>query len=604
MSSLPLPPLVGITIGLPVLLVAIAIASIRFKWSERYLSGISTVGSGISLIASIGVCGAISSTSPYTFNIWVIPFSVDALSAYFMLVVNAVVFAASFHIPRYLWLTNKGTTPVDKSERPANKSSQFSYMLQVIEWTAQPPRFFYLFFNLFHMTMVFVMVMDNFFLMWIFIQLTTITSAPLIGFQRQPPADIQSDVTNAESEFNKNRRRSEAAWKYLMISSAGILIALLGILFLLAAFHTPRNGGSLPDTIQWSTLTQTLTTNGNLCSQMTQDQLLQSNTTCPLKGAGPLVELSFLLIVLGFGAKAGLFPMHTWLPDGHGEAPSPVSALLSGVLIKSAFYAILRFFVITNLTLHAEDPTNQAFTTFAPLVLLIVGLGSLVASVPFILHSAGKVHFKRVLAQHSLQHMGIIALGFGFGSAIAFFGALLHVMNHAFTKALMFLSYGSVELDYAEQGIDANPKNGVVTPTGVFRSRPIYGVLLALGGLALVGAPPFSVFLSEFTILSGGIQGVSNTHNTLSLAHIIGIVIFVGASLLIFGGMVVHLGRLLLGPKPKHMKSNPKSFNASMRTISLVALLLLLLIFGFTAFPVAQVLKSSVTILCQGGVCR
>jgi hydrogenase-4 component F len=304
----------------------------------------------------------------------------------------------------------------------------------------------------------------------------------------------------------------------------------------------------------------------------------------------PLVRLSFLFVLVGYGTKAGLAPMHTWLPDAHGEAAYPVSALLSGVLLKSALYAILRFIVITNVSLGS--------VTFTSNVMLVAGLLSLVLATPLILKRS---RFKRILAYHSLEHMGIITVGIGIGGPIALFGALLHVLNHGVTKSLMFLGYGNVQDNYQAQDVTAHTSADASAEfTGVIRAMPTTGWMLALGGLALVGSPPFSIFLSEFIILWGGVRRLIHAPNGwLTFA----IVVFVISITLIFCGLVRHLGRMLLGEP----ESRPER-ESLRRILPLLVLFALVLLLGVTVpafglLNLQRLLHESVTIMCQGA-CR
>ena len=492
------------------------------------------ISSAVSLVASLLLwrlsTSSTSSLQPFPFLL----FYVDSLSIYFVLLVNVIAFCASCFIGQYL-----------KSE-PAAKNDDGE------RWR------FHMFFNLFHTSMLLVCLVDNLILLWIGIQLTTVFSAPLVGYLRG------------------KREPQEAAWKYIMISSAGILFALLGTILLLSAVQHTADGG----VIGWSQLYGSLSAAG----------------TSGVKASQPLVEMAFLLIVLGYGTKAGLFPMHTWLPDAHGQAPYPVSALLSGVLLKSALYALLRFFILTNLALNG--PGNHPQNRFASIALLLAGLLSLVMAVPFIL-SRQEIHFKRVLAYHSLEHMGIITFGFGLGVPIALFGALLHALNHALTKALMFLSYGTIEGSYS-----ADPKwDGRIR--GVLSTMPVAGTILALGGLALVGAPPFNVFLSEFMILWGGIQAAAHAADVrMPMApaiYIVAIVLFVLSVTLIFSGLVQHLGRILLGRTTVTSKvTHHKPF---LQTVPLALLLVAIVWLGFTTGPLTGLINSGVEILCKG-VCQ
>ena len=294
---------------------------------------------------------------------------VDALSVYFILLVNLVAFAASCNIVI----------------APPSPQRPFSFNLLL---------------NLFHCTMLLVPIVDNLVALWIAIEATTLVSTVLVTWRRDFSA-------------------WDAGWKYLIVTSTGIIFALLGTMFLANAAKNliPAIAGDQNQVMNWT--------------------FLYANVE---RLAPDFVKLSFLFIIVGYGTKAGLAPMHTWLPDGHGEAPAPISALLSGVLLKSALYAILRFYTLTNASLGS--------TTFTSSVLLGAGLISLVAAIPFILNERNR--FKRILAYHSLEHMGIITFGVGIGGEIALFGALLHALNHAVTKSLMFLAFGNIMRRYEE----------------------------------------------------------------------------------------------------------------------------------------------------------
>ena len=444
---------------------------------------------------------------------------VDALSVYFVLLVNAIALFASLYIGPYLdGLTQRHTV-----------AQQGAATL------------FHVFFNLFHLTMVLVPMVDNLVYLWIAVELTTVFSTLLIGFRR-------------------DQRALEAAWKYIIITSTGIIFALLGTLFLASAIPP---GAKL--SMDWSQLVQ---------------------------HAGELdkgfVQLSFLFILLGYGTKAGFAPMHPWLPDGHGEAPYPVSALLSGVLLKSALYAILRFYSITNLRLGEG---------LASPLLLASGLFSLAVAAPFILK---RNRFKRVLAYHSLEHMGIITFGIGIGGEIALFGALLHALNHALTKALMFLAFGQVQASYGTEVGGEDEERYV----GVLRSMPVTGLLLALGGLALVGSPPFNIFLSEFIILGAAVSKAASAGVGQALPYVAAIALFVASVTLIFVGLVRHLGRMLIDTPPQGVKRESR-----LQTLPLFVLLAVVLLFGLTIpssdrFDLLLLVRQSATIVrCGGGIC-
>jgi hydrogenase-4 component F len=230
------------------------------------------------------------------------------------------------------------------------------------------------------------------------------------------------------------------------------------------------------------------------------------------------VRLAFVLSLVGFGTKVGFVPMHTWLPDAHSEAPAPVSALLSGSLLAAAFYAILRFFQVAVAT------GDRAFAEHA---LIVFGVISLVAASFFVLRQG---NYKRLLAYSSIEHMGIIALGVGFGAPLAVAGALLHVITHASAKGLAFFGTGSLLRGYGSKEVD-----GV---TGAGTQMPWSGPMFLAAALALSGLPLSGVFRSEFQIVAGGFAQPDYVGVTL-------LIVFVN---LAFFGIVWHAGRMVLTP--------------------------------------------------------
>ncbi|MCA9923153.1 MAG: hypothetical protein KC421_12315, partial [Anaerolineales bacterium] len=283
---------------------------------------------------------------------------------------------------------------------------------------------------------------------------------------------------------------------------------------------------------------------------------------------------------------AGLAPTHTWLPDGHGEAPAPISALLSGVLLKSALYAILRFYTITNTVLG-----SAAFTS---LIMLTLGLVSLLLATPFILK---KNRFKRVLAYHSLEHMGIITFGIGIGGPIALSGALLHSLNHAVTKALMFLSYGNVYRQYRQAHADPGTFDQTQI-TGVLRTMPVTGTIMILGGLALVGMPPFNIFMSEFIILWGAVTQYQNELITIPGWQLIvatAVTLFLLSTTLIFMGLVRHLSRLVLHKMEPEPMLQERFFQDLSPLILLMGFVLLMGVWVMP--PLSQLITDSVRIV-------
>lgn len=272
-------------------------------------------------------------------------------------------------------------------------------------------------------------------LLWVAVEATTLASAPLIYFHR-------------------HHRSLEATWKYLLICSVGIALALLANFFLAVAATQP--GRPTPVFVL-----------SELVARATSFQV-------------PWLKAAFVLFLVGYGTKMGLAPLHTWLPDAHSEAPSVVSALLSGALLNCAFLGILR---VQQVCVAAGEGA------FGRGLLLGFGLLSIAVAAVFMV---GQADYKRLLAYSSVEHMGILALGVGLGGA-ATFGAMLHAVNHSLTKAMLFLVAGNILALYQTKSIPQ--------VRGLMRLAPWSGLLWLAGLFAITGTPPFGPFLSEFTIL-------------------------------------------------------------------------------------------------------
>jgi hydrogenase-4 component F len=337
-------------------------------------------------------------------------------------------------------------------------------------------KIYYVLFHFFVFTMLLVGVTNNLGL-WIAIEMTTLVSALLIIFY-------------------SNKASVEAAWKYVIISTVGITFALFGTI--LTYYAAVKILGETGDALNWTSL------------------IAVAGQFDPM-----IMKLAFIFILIGYGTKAGLAPMHTWLPDAYSESPTPVGALLSGTLVNCAMYGIIRFYSI------ATKSTGPEFTSN---LLIIFGLMSLGIAVPFIILQED---YKRLLAYSSVEHMGIIALGIGFGGVYGIFGAILHMFNHAMTKSLLFFSAGNVLLKHGTKEIDK--------VSGIVKTMPMTGAILLIGGLAITGSPPFGIFISEFTILSSGFLG----------GHIIASVLFLLFIIMIFAGFFYNLSKMTFGnPKP------------------------------------------------------
>ncbi|MDD3350437.1 MAG: proton-conducting transporter membrane subunit, partial [Eubacteriales bacterium] len=312
---------------------------------------------------------------------------------------------------------------------------------------------------------------------WIAIEATTLASAFLVGFQN-------------------DKHSLEAAWKYIIICSVGIAIALLGIILLhLSSIDVLTDGAYL----DWTAL---------------YDRAGELKTS--------ITRLAFLFILIGFGTKAGLAPMHTWLPDAHSQAPSPISALLSGVLLNSAMYGIIRTVSIVNKNTGSNHYTGR--------LLIAAGLLSILTAAVFILTQKD---YKRLLAYSSIEHMGLIALAVGLFTPLSVLGGLLHMINHSFTKSMLFLSSGTILQKFGTKKIKRI--------TGIVKVLPITGTAFFLGLFAIAGVPPFSVFTSELCIIMSLFEAKYSY---------IGFIVIVLLSL-VFAGIAATLFRTIYGESSK-----------------------------------------------------
>ena len=343
---------------------------------------------------------------------------------------------------------------------------------------------FYALFAGFGLTTLLGPVMNNVGIYWIAIELTTLVSTFLVAFERV-----------AES--------MEAAWKYIMVVSAGISLALLGtVLFYWCGSFV------LGPTYQmtWAVLTEAAP---------------RMNPT--------LLVLAFLLVLVGYGTKVGLAPMHSWLPDAHSESPAPVSAMLSGALLNTAMIGIVRFLAITQAAKVGELPR---------LVLVAFGALSLLIGALFIVRQQG---IKRLMAYSSIEHMGVAALGFGFGGALGVAGAFYHMLNHSLNKSLMFFGAGNMMRAYGTKEIDAI--------RGIGRFFPTIGAMWLAGAVAITGAPPFGLFLSEFTIMRAGLKPSYSW--AVYLMAVLLVVIFIG--------FINHFRGMYYGTRPVELRPSAKA---------------------------------------------
>jgi hydrogenase-4 component F len=328
---------------------------------------------------------------------------------------------------------------------------------------------YYSLYNLFVLSMLAVPVLANVALMWIAVELTTLLSAFLVGFEDTPEA-------------------LEAAWKYVVLTTLGAVLALLGFLVL---YWGSRVAGYEPFT--WL-------------------GLVEAAPHMP----PALLWPAFLLILVGFGTKVGLVPMHTWLPDAHSQAPASICALLSGVETTTVLYVILRLFPVIGVA-----PGLDARPWFITFGLVSVGIATLL-----LIYVRD---FKRLFAFSTVEHMGIILVAAGLGGTEAHLGAAYQMTGHAIAKSFCFFAAGMIVMTIGTQQI--------ASVRGLIRSSPLAAIALVAGGFAIAGAPPFAIFVSELVILKAGV--------TSSQYVVVAILAFF--VVIAFCAVMFHINRMAFG---------------------------------------------------------
>ncbi len=356
-------------------------------------------------------------------------------------------------------------------------------------------------------------------LLWMAVEATTIASAPLIY-------------------YNRNRLSIEATWKYLLLCSVGIALAMLGLLFIAYAALV---GGATPVSLQF-------------------DLLLSGAASL----SPPWLHAGFVFLLVGFGTKMGLAPLHSWKPDAYGEAPGMVGALLAGGLTTVAFLAILRAVQLMNAA-GDGDMARQALVGMGMLSLLVAAI-----------FMVRQQDIKRLLAYSSVEHMGILAIGVGIGG-LATFGAMLHLVNNALTKGGLFLAAGNIQRAYDSKRLSK--------VSGAIATLPVSGTLFMVGFLAITGSPPFGPFMSEFTILRG-IFGSGQ--------------LWVGLLMLLLLGMVfIGMGATVLSAtQGAPVKLETPFKDSFMLVVSPIVFLLLVLMLGlYLPEPLQTALREAAALL-------
>ncbi len=382
-------------------------------------------------------------------------------------------------------------------------------------------RLYYANLNLFIFSMLAVPMIQEPNLTWIAVELTTLFSILLVGFENTKEA-------------------LEAAWKYMLLTLMGAAIALLGFLILFWAARNNLGGNAYT----WSTLSL-------IASKMHPE----------------LLKTAFILILIGFGAKVGFVPLHTWLPDAHSQAPSPVCALLSGIETTTILYVILKLLPVFEAAKGVD----------ALLWARVVGLISL-GCAAFLLIQVKD--FKRLFAFSTVEHMGIIFTAAGIGLGAGHLATMMQIVSHAVTKSFCFYAAGAALLITGTRQISK--------VRGLIHLNPFSGIALLIGGLAIAGAPPFAVFISEFSIVKAAIL----------VKHWITVALLVFFIITAFFGVMFHINSMVFGrpespPVAKHKL--PLTCKASM----LLAIIPVIVLGVYIPPQLYQLLKMAALVLCH-----
>jgi hydrogenase-4 component F len=355
--------------------------------------------------------------------------------------------------------------------------------------------------------MILVLVSNNLGVMWVGMEATTLLTAFLISLQ-------------------PSRLSLEAMWKYLLICSVGIAFAFIGTIF--AAASVQIGGGIQADALLWTRL---------ISPDVHPDPTL--------------MKFAFVFILVGYGTKTGLAPIHSWLPDAHSQAPAPVSAMFSGFLLNTALYCILRYVPLVR---HALG------NGFAEHLLVFFGALSILVAAGFIVFQRDA---KRLLAYSSVEHLGIITLGFGLGT-LGSFAALFHMLNHSLSKSLAFFAVGRLGQRYGTHDMAAL--------SGALRTDRVWGLALLGSILALIGAAPFAIFMSEYQLLRAAVGAG---------AWIV-LVIFLAASAVVFISALRHLIDMAFGDAKSPV---PAAINRKSSVLIVASVMGLLLFLGLWMPP-------------------
>ena len=351
-------------------------------------------------------------------------------------------------------------------------ATYIGHELEIGRLTPRNLRFYHAMYQTLMFAMNLGLLANNIGLMWVAVELATLTTVLMVGIYRTHEA-------------------LEAAWKYFILGSVGIALALFGTILVYMAARPVIGEGH--DAMVWTALIE------------------KAAAFSP-----EMLNVAFVFLMLGYGTKVGLAPLHAWLPDAHAEGPTPISAVLSGLLLNVALYALLRFKMLLA--------TNPAALAPGPLM-VTMGLVSLIFAA-FMLYRRRDI--KRMFAYSSIEHMGLITFAFGMGGALANFAGLLHMTMHSLTKSAIFFAVGHIAQVKGTQKL--------ADIRGLTTSHPVLGWGLVLGVVAIAGLPPLGIFMSEFLIVS----------STFAREPLLAIPLVFGL-LVAFGALMLRLGEVAFG---------------------------------------------------------
>ena len=424
-------------LGIPLIAAALFAAVPNYRIAARS----NIAATGLTLICALSLFFAKPQSGPYLL--------VDDLNGTFIVLTSFVGFTTSIFSASYI-----------------------GHELEIGRLTPPFVRFYHAMYQVLMFAMNLALTANNIGLMWVAIELATLTTVMMVGIYRTHEA-------------------LEAAWKYFILGSVGIALALFGTILVYMA--APPVVGEGLDAMVWSVL---VTRAG---------------------GFDPaLLDVAFVFLLLGYGTKIGLAPLHAWLPDAHAEGPTPISAVLSGLLLNVALYALLRFKMLLAV--------NPAAIAPGPLMVTL-GLVSLVFAA-FMLYRRRDI--KRMFAYSSIEHMGIITFAFGMGGPLANFAGLLHMTMHSLTKSAIFFAVGHVAQVKGTQRI--------ADMGGLTETHPVLGWTLILGVVAIAGLPPLGIFMSEFLVVS----------STFARAPVLALVLVFGM-LVGFAALFLRLNAIVFG---------------------------------------------------------